>query len=227
MRDALNSKRKNPRKDGRGISNITVDQKLRLTLEQQQIYQRAMEKVAAVAKEARSTGGLLGDEEVHRISPEEAMTFLCQRILETDDLLGSAFPPRSPRGDGCREGSERDRAIYDLTFRTCPDCHASHILTDDGPVEVPHDHVKAIEKKARKVELKAEELMKGEILPRGMINDLAIPKLCPPPSFPPRGRWCSWISRGLEGGRRKCQIRIGYGNGYWYGYEYSGSGAKA
>jgi hypothetical protein len=36
-----------------------------------------------------------------------------------------------------------------------------HVHTEDGAVEVPPEHVKAIEKKARKVEITQEELVFG------------------------------------------------------------------
>jgi hypothetical protein len=48
--------------------------------------------------------------------------------------------------------------------------------TEDGPVEVPHEHVEAIEGKARKIEITREECMRGEALPAGPIEDIAVPE---------------------------------------------------
>jgi hypothetical protein len=95
---------------------------------------------------------------------EEVVRFLSEKVLATD-LLGL-----------CKDKSERERAIYDLLYRQCPDCHHRLMHTEDGLIAVPHAPGDEIERKARKVVINHEDLVKGEALPVGEVNDLQIPK---------------------------------------------------
>jgi hypothetical protein len=163
VRDARRNKRKRPREEGRGLSNLTVTQTFKLTLEEQEILRRAFEKTSAAMKDMIANG-LLAGEEGRRPTSEEVLLFISRQVLESD-LFAKL-----------KEGSERERAIYDILYQVCPACNSSHIHTEDGPVEVPHEHVARIEGKARKVEITREDLVKGEALPRGKIDDKKIPK---------------------------------------------------
>jgi len=161
VRDALKAKRKNPRKADRGLSNLTVKQTFQLTLEEQEIMRKAFEKVARAMRFSQAEDE---DDTRPRSSPEEVLLFLSRRVLETD-LAG-------PLG----ELTERERDAFGILYQRCPDCKKSHIQTEDGPVEVPCKHVDAVEGKARKIEITEEDLIKGEALPVGEINDQAVPK---------------------------------------------------
>jgi len=142
---------------------------LRLPLEVLEIVRKALQKTADVMREAMAE---FSREEGRYPTKEEAIAFLARKVLETD-IVGSAFPPRSPRGDGGK--SERERAIYDLIFETCPKCEQGLMHTEDGPIEISHEHIEAIKEEARIVEISREDYVRGEALPAGEIDDQDIP----------------------------------------------------
>jgi hypothetical protein len=50
-----------------------------------------------------------------------------------------------------------ERSIYHILKRFCPGCRRAWIQTEDGPVEVPLEHVQRIEGEAEVVEIRPEE----------------------------------------------------------------------
>jgi len=94
---------------------------------------------------------------------EETIAFLARKVLETD-IVGK-FTKKS----------ERERAIYDLIFQICPRCEQGLMHTEDGPIEISHEHIEAIKEEARIVEISHEDYVRGEALPAGEIDDQDIP----------------------------------------------------
>lgn len=161
VRDALKTNRKAPRKDGRGLSNLTVNLVIPLSLEVHEFVRKAIQKTTFVMREALAE---FSREEGREPTLEEVVKFISEKILATD-LLGKL-----------KDQSERERAIFDIIFEKCSDCRRPPLIhTEDGPVEIPHSHLEAIEGKARKIEITPEDLVRGEALPPGEINDLEIP----------------------------------------------------
>ena len=143
VEECLEEKRALPRKDGYGLRNIIVELILRLTREQHELVRKGLEKIAALMRERLGPGA-------PRIEPEEALIFLLERVLETEE----------PGAIGSRV--EGGKPIWQLLYRLCPRCRkAAEIMTEDGPVEVPVEHAEAIEGEAEKVEIRPEEERKG------------------------------------------------------------------
>jgi len=94
---------------------------------------------------------------------EETIAFLARKVLETD-IVGK-FTKKS----------ERERAIYDLIFQICPRCEQGLMHSEDGPIEISHEHIEAIKEEARIVEISHEDYVRGEALPAGEIDDQDIP----------------------------------------------------
>jgi hypothetical protein len=59
---------------------------------------------------------------------------------------------------------ERIRSITTILYRLCPKCREKALLTKDGPVEVPHEHLDLIEGEARKVTIPPEEEIELELV---------------------------------------------------------------
>jgi hypothetical protein len=161
VRDALKTNRKAPRKDGRGLSNLQVNMVIPMSLEVQEIVRKALQKATDVMREVLAE---FSREEGREPTLEEVVRFLSEKVLATD-LLGLV-----------KDQSERERAIYDLLIHQCSDCKARLLHTEDGPIAISHKDGDEIERKARKVVINHEDLVKGEALPVGEVNDQQIPK---------------------------------------------------
>src|SRR5262249_22809159 len=99
-----------------------------------------------------------------RPTAEKVLLHLAKRILE------AAMELKSP------EGSKKGlRSIWQIIYQLCPKCFECHVHTKDGPVEVPLEHVRKIEAEAEKVTIEPHELLKGEALPSGKVNDEPVP----------------------------------------------------
>jgi hypothetical protein len=154
VKHALEKGRTRPRKGTRGIPNTTVDAKFRLTLEEMEILRQALELIASEMKKA---------ENGKRPTPEQILLYLAKLVLESDLALKS------------EKGSAKCRSIWQIIYQLCPKCLESHVHTKDGLVEVPRENVQKIEGEAEKVVIEPHDLMKGEVLPPGTVNDAAVP----------------------------------------------------
>jgi hypothetical protein len=153
VKDAIARGRDAPRKDPYGLPNVRQDLLVSMTLEGHEIVRKAMEKAARE---------IAGVEEGKRPTEEEAMVHLARRFLET-----------ASRGAPAEE-SARSRVAFNVVYVAYKPTREGYVLTEEGPVEVPWDHIARIEGEARKVELTLNDLVKGEALPPGKI-DRAIP----------------------------------------------------
>jgi len=157
VKDAQRNGRKLPRKGTYGLPNILVQLGFRLSREELEIVRKATEKAAA--EMARLDGGEKErGKKRRRPSPEEVLLFLSRRWLERD--------PCGPHG----EETERKRSPFDIVYQSCLDCKRSHVLTEEGPVEVPPERLAEIEKEARKVVILPEDMVKGEAFPPGEVS---------------------------------------------------------
>jgi 5-methylcytosine-specific restriction endonuclease McrA len=154
VKNAIEKGRTRPRKGTRGIPNTTVDMKFRFTLEEMELARQALELAAS---EMMASG------DGKRPTPEQVLLHLSKRVLEADMAVKSV------------EGSGKRRSIYQVIYQKCPDCTQSHILTQDGPVEVSHEHVQKIEVEAEKLVIEPHELVKGEALTPGKANQEPVP----------------------------------------------------
>ena len=152
--EVLNAEREgrdHPRKNTRGLPNIIEILKVEFTLEEMQIVRKALELIAHE---------MMGEGDGRQPTLKEVLLHLLKWVLATKNGLGS----------------ERLRSIFQILYQQCPSCKVSHVHTDDGPVEVPPEHVQKIEGEATKVVIEPEELLKGEALPPGKFNHEAVPK---------------------------------------------------
>ena len=85
---------------------------------------------------------------------------LCRRVLETD--------PGNLPGDRI----EKAGSAFTIPYRVCEECRTAWVQTGKGPVEVPVEHVEAIESEAKEVRIRPEE-------------ETASPPLEPPAIDPP------------------------------------------
>ncbi len=140
---AIEENRRTPRGDGYGLRNRTVRVVFKLTIEEQDRVFKAFHKLAREL--APSVKG-------RRLEPKEIFLFLIQRLLETD-------PAGTPKGR-----VEKEESLCTFLYHLCRNCNSAHLMTRDGPVEVPMEVIDRVKGSALEVEL------------------------CFPPSIPPRGR---------------------------------------
>jgi 5-methylcytosine-specific restriction endonuclease McrA len=76
---------------------------------------------------------------------KEILLFQARTMLVTD-------PVGIPQGR-----TERKEPLETILFQVCPKCRDSKLRTDDGPVDVPFEHVERVESTAKKVVIKPEE----------------------------------------------------------------------
>jgi hypothetical protein len=151
VRDAREKKRKRPRPGTYGLPGVKMKLPFTLSPEDYALVEKALKKIAKelsgrLPGPPGKKGGMPGE-----IGPKEALLFLAKRVLETDPA--TALEGRV----------EREDSIYTILYHRCPDCHSSHIATEDGPVEVSSEAVDRVEAGAHKVEIKPEE----EVPPSG------------------------------------------------------------
>jgi hypothetical protein len=96
----------------------------------------------ALRKVGKELSLSLGGEEVDL---KAALLYWLKRALETD-------PATTPEGR-----IEREESVYTILYHRCRDCHRSHLMTDEGPVDVPAKAVERVEGTAEKVEIRPEE----------------------------------------------------------------------
>jgi hypothetical protein len=96
----------------------------------------------ALRKVGKELSLSLGGEEVDL---KAALLYWLKRALETD-------PASTPEGR-----IEREESVYTILYHRCRDCHRSHVMTDEGPVDVPAEAVELVEGTAEKVEIRPEE----------------------------------------------------------------------
>ena len=101
VRDALKTNRKEPRRDGRGLTNLNMNLVFRLPLEIHEIVRKALEKTTDLMREVKEE---FSKDEGRYPTQEEAMEFLARKVLETD-LVGELG-----------KKSERERAAYDCMY---------------------------------------------------------------------------------------------------------------
>jgi hypothetical protein len=140
IENALEKKRKRPRKNGYSLPDATVFLRFKLRRSQSEIVLRGMQKVSEEI--ARSLNGV-------KPPPEETLVFMSRYFMETD-------PAGSP---GARV--DRDDPLSTILYHLCPPCREkrgkAHLITRDGPVEVPVEEVERVEANARKVVISPEE----------------------------------------------------------------------
>src|SRR5262249_7360711 len=71
--------------------------------------------------------------------PKDVLLFLCERMLQTD-------PEGTPVGR-----KEKNDSIFTVLYHSCPSCKAARVMTADGPVEVPREHLERVEGEAKEV----------------------------------------------------------------------------
>jgi len=118
--------------------------------------------------------------------------FMVQRMLETD-------PVGTPKGR-----VEKDGSIYDILYRVTDGTRAQ-VITDEGPVEVPIEHVKRIEDEANKVKIRPEDEAEEEKRPGSPAIDRPTPKSLRRKVLYADGRRCVVCGRklGLQVDHRK------------------------
>jgi len=136
VQDALEKHRKLPRKDHWGLPAIRTRVFFELSPPEHELVEKALGKVTA------ELSLRLGGE---RVEPKAALLFLAERVLETD-------PAETPEGR-----REREDSIYTVLYHHCPGCRKSHLITAEGPVEVPTEVVERIEGEAERVEIAPKE----------------------------------------------------------------------
>jgi hypothetical protein len=148
VREAEEAGRDHPRKRRYGLPNTFLRVEFLVSREENEVVQKAMEKKAEEMREERG-------EEGWRPAEKEVFLAICADSLRSDPAAG---------------GRGRKRPIFDIVFTSCPDCLASHVLTGAGPVEVPREHLARIEGEARKMEIRLEEMVRGEVLAPGEVE---------------------------------------------------------
>jgi hypothetical protein len=144
VRSARENGRKRPRRGSYGLPGVKMKLPFALSPEEYALVEKALGKTA---KELSARLPEPSDE----IGPKEALLFIMKRVLETDP-------------ETALEGRvEREDSIYTILYHRCPDCHRSHLATEDGPVEVSTEAVDRVEGRAHKVEIQPEE----EVPPAG------------------------------------------------------------
>jgi hypothetical protein len=123
-----------PRKNPYGLPGVKLRMGLQFTPEQHDLVEKALRKVAGEIK------GPLGGQ---KPSPEAALLFVAQRIIETDCLLSDRVEKKGP--------------LSTILYRHCPACRISHVVTKDGPMEVPPEVIERAEAEADKVVISPEE----------------------------------------------------------------------
>jgi hypothetical protein len=131
VQDALRKGRPRPRRNDGGLPGINVKLILELSPEENELVERALEKVAAELSE--SLGG-------QPVDVKAALLF-AMRII-----LGMESP-----------GVEREDSPYLVLYRLCRRCRNPQVMTSEGPVEVPPEVVERVEDGARKAEILPEE----------------------------------------------------------------------
>ena len=126
-RDAERNGRDHPRAGSYGLPNIYVDERFLMTREEQEILRKALEK-KGWAKRIAS-----GDEERRPTAVEG---------------LGARAEDERARDEAAARAAEKETrerpASFQVVYVVCTKCQASGVLTEDGLVEVPHEHVVAI-----------------------------------------------------------------------------------
>ncbi len=148
-RDAERNGRDHPREGSYGLPNILVDERFLLTREEQEIVRKALEKKGWELRAA-------SDDEEYRPSAVECLVAIAKDELAKADEAADA---------AAKESHERAPS-FEVVYIVCKKCGASGIQTEDGLVEVSHEHVKSIEGEATMIEIESKELVRGEaVLP--------------------------------------------------------------
>jgi len=149
VRDAKQSGRDHPRKDGHGLPAIKVKIIFELAPEEREITEKALEKVR------RELSASLGGKPV---DAKTAFLFLMERTLETE-------PGEAPAGR--HEGSE---PVYSILYHHCPGCRRSHVATADGLEEVEPGVVERVEGEAERVEIDPAQETALDAAPSGPVE---------------------------------------------------------
>ena len=140
--EAVRKGRPVPRKDGYGLPALDIDVRFRLSPEEHDALEKALEKASGELRES------LGKE----AEPKDALLYLAMRMVETD-------PAGTPAGR-----TERKEPAATILYHLCPECRKAHLITGEGPVEVPAERIEAVETCARKVEIAPEEEIHMEMV---------------------------------------------------------------
>ena len=132
----IEENRRTPRKDGYGLRNRKINMIFKLTLEEQDKVLKAFLKLA------RELSPCLKG---RKLEPKEIFLYLIQRLLETD-------PAGTPIGR-----VEKEDPLSTILYHVCRTCNSAHLMTPDGPVEVPMEVVDRVRGSAEEVEISAEE----------------------------------------------------------------------
>jgi hypothetical protein len=131
-----------PRKGAGGLPRQEIQMAFSFSLEEYQIVKQAF------AKSREEMRASLGGEV--DIPSKEVFLFMAKAMLRTDPL-------------GTPEGrKEREDSIFTVLYRICDECGRSWIQTDEGPSEVPREHVARLEETANRVKIRPEEELPEE-----------------------------------------------------------------
>jgi hypothetical protein len=131
---AVLADRREPRKNPYGLPGIKLRMGFEFAPEQYDLVEKALRKVGCEIE------GPLGGK---RPSPEAALLYLAQRIMETDSAASDRV--------------EKKGAPATIVYRHCPACRISHVIMKDGPMEVPPEVIERAEAEADKVVISPEE----------------------------------------------------------------------
>jgi 5-methylcytosine-specific restriction endonuclease McrA len=137
VHDALRTGRDLPRKGRQGLSQLKVKLTFEFDREEYELLKKSFSKTA---REMRAS--LNGDSYP---TSKEILLFQSRAMLETD-------PAGVPMGR-----SERQESLETILHQVCPSCRNARLRTDEGPVEVPIEHVERVEGEAKKVVISPEK----------------------------------------------------------------------
>ena len=138
MQRARDNERDDPGEGAGGLPRPWVDISFRLDVEEYELMKNGFGKTREEMMARPGFEGLPPDS-------KEILLHLCRRGLETD-------PGNLPK-----DRVEKGGSAYTILYKVCPGCRTAWIQTEKGPVEVPIEHVEAIEAEAKKVTIRPEE----------------------------------------------------------------------
>jgi hypothetical protein len=142
VQSAQEKGRDRPRKDGCSMPNRKMRLPLEFTREEYEVLTKAL--------------GQLGQELVERHGeekkpdPKSLLLLLARLFLESEPETGL------PKG---RKPKEDPR--FHILYQCCKDCGKAHLVTEEGLVDVPREHVERLEGSAQVVEIRPEEELPG------------------------------------------------------------------
>jgi HNH endonuclease len=138
VQDALKTGRDLPRKGRQGLSKFKVRIVYEFDREEYELLKKSHRKTADEMRARLGEGAAYP-------SSKEITLYQARTMLETD-------PTGIPVGR-----SERKEPLETILFKVCSKCREAKLMTDEGPVDVPIEHVERVEETAKKVVIKPEE----------------------------------------------------------------------